>query len=224
MYEIELLEKLIKERKKHEKELGRKKRRIDIMVDLETFGVKRDAVIFQIGAVVFDINREKILKYSFNEAVKYDEFPNPSKGVEFDVLQFWKENVSTFEEIQKGAKVKNEEELILKFNHWLNYVSSVEKAEIFLWGNGIAFDNEKLKEKFNEYKLEWIVRFNHDRDVRTYEEIASNKLGIEQYVYTGILTSILNEQYHDAYHDAVAQVEKLFISKMIIDGRIKLDV
>lgn len=176
--------------------------RKDIMVDIETLGNKIDSTIIQISAVSFDIHSGKIHE-TFNEVA--DISKNESKvNVTGSTLQWW---INTNSELFSELLTKGEqssEDVTRNFHTWLVGIVSDQK-DLYLWGNGILFDNAIIRHKFESIGLDYPIFYRNDRDVRTILELASNKLEILERV---LRDSIYDKELvaHDAFNDVINQV------------------
>ncbi|MFD1453258.1 3'-5' exonuclease [Oceanobacillus sojae] len=177
--------------------------RKDVMVDIETLGTDVDSTIFQISAVSFDIKSGHIYD-TFNEITDISKNETDLK-VTGDTLQWWlKTNASLLTELLTGG-VESSEEVLRRFHRWLTGLTENAK-DMYLWGNGILFDNAMIKHQFESIGLSYPIFFRNDRDVRTILELASTKLGkhpndVRKEVYDGELVA------HDAFNDVRNQVK-----------------
>lgn len=188
-------------------------KRFDIMVDLETLGISNNTVVFQISACSFDIVTGHIHE-KFNEIMDIATADNAL----FDgsTLKWWlntdKELLANL--INKGKGT--ERELFAKFANWINLIkqnnsTSNEQAEVFLWGNGILFDNAKIKDKCAQYNIQYPIFYRNDRDVRTIVDLAAQKLGFDS--PKPIFESLTYENMikHNAFDDVLVQIKTVSI-------------
>lgn len=174
--------------------------RVDIMVDIETLGNKTESTIFQIAAVAFDIKTGKAIA-TFNKIADIEQ--NFSNYITGSTLKWWlntnKELLSDLLNKGKGSSGQ----LLEDFHSWLT--SPDLEGEIYLWGNGILFDNKMIQQQLQDEGLEYPIHYKNDRDVRTIVDLAATKLGISE--------KELKEKYknqdlveHDAYDDVKSQI------------------
>lgn len=181
-------------------------KRIDVMVDLETLGVKDCPPVFQIAAKAFDITTGKIIA-DFNELCDY----RTSKSeIEEGTLSWWNapERKDLFKELtDKGiASRLTEEDLIRKFCIWFSALG--ESKTVFLWGNGVNFDNRIIQNKCRQHGLKYPVFFRNDMDMRTVIEMAAMKLGYnDQIEYRKAVK--FEGTAHDANDDVTNQIRDL---------------
>lgn len=176
------------------------------MVDLESLSMETGGTLLQICAKKFNVFTGE--EYStFNMYVDISQEEVVSKG---DTIKWWledKDRCNVFKEILRKGK-HSEEHVIKEFHNWV----SLDKGEVYLWGNGILDDNRVLSEKFNKYNLSSPVDFNKHRDVRTVVELACIKENISMYDFIGknmIKSSKI--KIHNALNDVNFQI-KLLVS------------
>lgn len=177
--------------------------RKDIMVDIETLGNKIDSTIIQLSAVSFDIKTGSIYE-TFNEVA--DISKNESTiSVTGSTLQWWANtNAQLFAELLTRGDLSSEE-VLRKFHEWLHVINR-DSRQLYLWGNGILFDNAMIRQQFEAIGLDYPIFYRNDRDVRTILELASIKLGksekeLREEIYDNELVA------HDAFNDVANQVK-----------------
>lgn len=173
------------------------------MLDIETLGLKDDALIFQIAAASFDIRTGEI-KDTIN--IVADISKQEKINVEPDTLKFWAvHNSELFKELlNRGSLFSPPPKGALKeFAKWLK---SYDKESTYLWGNGIMFDNRKIAHQLEAMGEEYPITYRNDRDVRTLVELASIKTGIES---RKLKDSFKQRDYeiHDAMEDVKYQID-----------------
>lgn len=216
----------------------KKEKRIDIMVDIETLGVALNSPIFQISAACFDIETGKILEVD-NKRVVFDQFANLSKdknlNVDGNTLIWW---IDKYPEMLKKLLTKDlghtRKGLLEAFSRFLQELPALfgaEQKNIYLWGNGINFDNNLIKYQIEAYAKEveiedldaslpvcspfvYPINYAREMDYRTIMKLASYKIGIK----SRELRDKLLEEYkginkgfdpHDAMEDVLFQIYSL---------------
>lgn len=176
--------------------------RKDIMVDIETLGNRIDSTIIQVSAVSFDIQSGKIHE-TFNQIADISENKTPI-NVTGSTLKWWVHtNIDLFAELLMQGE-KSSEDILRNFHFWLTDIVS-DPRELYLWGNGILFDNAMIRHQFEAIGLFYPIFYRNDRDVRTILELASSKLGISD---KELRDSIYDNELvaHDAFNDVINQV------------------
>lgn len=150
--------------------------RIDIMVDIETLGTESDSTIFQIAAIAFDIDTGEHIS-TFNQIA--DIAKNSFMRVDGSTIKWW---LNTNKELLHDLLNKgygSSDSLLESFHNWLSSVAD-DMKNVYLWGNGILFDNKMIQHQFEDLGLKYPIYYKNDRDVRTIVELASKKLGIDE--------------------------------------------
>jgi hypothetical protein len=176
--------------------------RIDVMVDIETLGTKTDSTIIQISSVAFNIETGEYIS-------KFDRVADISKNESYDMrvtgstLKWWlntnKELLATL--LNRG--VGSSRRLLEDFHGWLVGLSTL--GDLYLWGNGILFDNAMIRHQLEENGLDYPINYKRDRDVRTIVDLTCVKLKLTE--------KELRERYydptlepHDAFNDVTNQI------------------
>lgn len=177
-------------------------KQIHIMTDIETLGIRDDATIIQIAAIAFDLQT----------GAHYDQFnmiadvsKNEEMFVDGGTLQWWlNTDAELFKHLITNGTVSSNK-LIVQFHDWINGLSDNPDDELHLWGNGILFDNNKIKYQMERNRLDYPIHFKKDRDVRTIVHLAGDKLGItERQLKDSIPSDDIRE--HDAIDDVIYQI------------------
>ena len=176
--------------------------RIDVMVDIDTLGTKADSTIFQISAVAFDIV-SGVHMAKFNKVADITLNGDWDMRVSGSTLKWWlntnKELLTKLVNMGEGSSI----ELLENFYGWLISLSLM--GELHLWGNGILFDNNMIRHQFEQMGLEYPIKYNKDRDVRTIVDLTCAKLNLterelrERFYDPGL-------EPHDAFNDVINQI------------------
>lgn len=138
---------------------------INVMVDLETLGLKPDAKVISIGAVVFDI--EKDLGDEFYKEIDWE---NGSGTIDASTVKFW------FSQAKKGNfppldSTTPEFIAVQGFWEFLSEVSGNFNKQVILWANGTDFDIPKIDRLFTHHHANEAFRYNAVRDYRTIAKV-----------------------------------------------------
>lgn len=175
--------------------------RVDIMTDIETLGTSPDSTVFQVCAVAFNIVTGE-MKDSFNEIIDVGMESVISDG---DTLKWWlKTNKELFCDLLTSERATIGQHVFLAFQKWI-LKQTADYKDIYLWGNGIKFDNVMIDTQMKKYKIHYPIYYRNDRDVRTLLELASIKSGLSE---SDIKASVKNdsEVEHDAIDDCKYQI------------------
>lgn len=177
--------------------------RMDIMVDIETLGTKSDSTIIQLSAVAFDIRTGEQL-HTFNQVADITKNEQPLQ-VTGSTLQWWmKTNKELFATLLTEGK-ESSEDVLRAFHAWVIGLAKDPK-ELYLWGNGILFDNKMIQHQLENLGLSYPIFYRNDRDVRTLLELASVKMGIsEQEIRERVQKK--ERVAHNAFDDVLNQID-----------------
>ena len=186
--------------------------RIDVMVDLETLGTGACPPVFQLAAKAFNIETGEILN---SIELFCDISTSESKPEEQTVMWWLNTNFKLFTQLlAKGVNgAKTEAQMIEEFITWFNSLHENPK-KIFLWGNGINFDNRIIAEKCKQYGLTYPVFYRNDMDVRTILEMAALKMGFDGQIAYRKSMEFIGEA-HNADDDVLNQIK--IVSKAYTD-------
>lgn len=154
--------------------------RIDVMVDIETLGTKIDSTILQISAIAFDIESGRHIS-QFNQIA--DISKNADMNVDGATIKWWLNTDKDLLHLLVNAGTISSDEIVENFYNWITqaFFSRLENREnVYLWGNGILFDNKIIQHQMNAIGLKYPIYYRNDRDVRTIVELASKKLKISE--------------------------------------------
>ena len=177
--------------------------RVDVMVDLETLGTNIDSTIIQISAIAFNIESKR--QYGlFDERVDIKGVSDLK--IDGETLLWWlNENPSLLKKLLSDEGFPPEE-LLIKFHNWIAYLyyifeASGKKVEIYLWGNGILFDNKMIEYQMKKIGLDYPIFYRNDRDLRTIVDLTAKKLNVS--------TSELKDsiEFSGEEHNAIDDVE-----------------
>jgi hypothetical protein len=130
-------------------------------------------------------------------------------NLEPGTLKWWmKENPSLLNKLLSQGD-HTERSLLLSFGLWLSHLmrdKKLDKKSLYLWGNGIMFDNQKIKTKYESLGMNsYPIYYRNDRDLRTLLELASIKSGKSQEEIKEE-TADKDEVKHNAIDDVYYQI------------------
>lgn len=193
-----------------------KLKRVDIMVDIETLGKDDNATVFQISAIPFNLmTGEYVEDLSFFNEIA-DIAKNKQLNVDGDTLKWW---LNTDKELLTellNAGAGSSEDIVCSFHSWLeNIVAKYGRENVYLWGNGILFDNRILKKQIETIGLHYPIFYRNDRDVRTILESASFASGLTE---QKIKDLVADEKFvaHNALDDVKKQINLVSVCYKLI--------
>lgn len=143
------------------------------MIDLETLAMDDDAIIPQIGAVVFDNKTYEIID-EFCECINIMDLKKHGFAKDKDTVQWWSEQDKAIRDsVMNGKKLGVE--VAGEFDAFLN--KHFEKINFDIWANGILFDIPKIDYfmfYFDFAPLTMRTRYNRVFDFRTLRNITRN--------------------------------------------------
>lgn len=146
----------------------------DLMIDLETIDTRVTAGILSIGAVIFDLESQKLGKVLRLNIGISDALKNGSRDEE--TIDWWYQQDTELRKKQfyPPSHYTTKRALILLGNFiQLNMGGSF----VMPWSNGSCFDISILQHKYEELGLEVPWEFRNIRDVRTVCKLAKVKSG-----------------------------------------------
>lgn len=172
----------------------------DVMVDLETWGKRTDAVVLSIGAFAFNPHGSDDLTYpptygwkrTFHVALDTQSQIDAGRTVCSDTLKWWLTNNATV-----PATTNQVRRALVEFNQWIKENCDVTQ-DVYLWGNGSTFDVGILKSLYETFGMRDDWPFGHwqEMDLRTFRRFNERK---EARPWPEKLTK------HNALHDALYQ-------------------
>lgn len=150
----------------------------DIMLDLETFSTDVNAVVVSISAVEFDYETGEIGR-EFEMGLNINEQTANGGVIDGDTVMWWLEQSD-----EARAKLLNVIscpiiDVLKEFNTFCT-----EVAPERLWGNGSTFDNVILRQLYKRCKVDFVVPFWADADVRTIVSIFN--IDKREFVFAGV--------------------------------------
>lgn len=192
---------------------------LGLMIDIESLALEDNALITQIGFVVFDEDYNPVGDLCVNldiTAGLLDGFDvNP------DTLKFWrgqnKDVVNSVMYAQPRLTPRVAAQLIDK------WIKDTFKGENFIiWANGLLFDIPKIDGLMRRYGLKPVTdhtRYNKIQDFRTVRQTAKDLHPIH---FDHMQTIITNDSLHNALADCYWQLETLAGVMQILGGKYSL--
>lgn len=182
--------------------------RIDIMTDIETLGKGDNTTVFQIAACAFDISSGEILKI-FNQIANIEK--DNDIPIDGSTLLWWlkTDRDLLLSLLYKGNKEGiNQKDMFINFKKWTEQTQEEagDSRDVFLWGNGILFDNKLIQSKMKQYDIEYPIFYRNDRDMRTIVELAALKSGVQTEKEFRDMNRCEGLIAHDGLDDVKAQI------------------
>jgi hypothetical protein len=152
------------------------------MIDTETLGLKPDAKILSIGAVMFD-PREDELGAEFYAV--FDRDSQPGRVEDEGTIAWWAKQSEEAKAALTRTPAIPMPTILKEFRDWWGRCGAK-----YPWANGAAFDIPLLENAYDPLSTPW--KFYHVRDTRTIYWLGNTK-------------PIRSTGHHDALEDAKAQ-------------------
>lgn len=178
-------------------------KRIDVMTDIETLGIKSDSTIFQISACAFNIETGDILD-TFNQIIDIETINNMK--VDGSTIKWWlNTDRDLLHRLLTNKKALPFDSVLENFHNWIIFLTNDIK-DVYLWGNGILFDNKMIQTQMELCGLDYPIYYKNDRDMRTIVELACRKLNVSlQDFKKQFADDTLTK--HDAFDDVRWQIK-----------------
>lgn len=147
----------------------------NIMIDIETFGVRSSSVILSIGAVPFD---ESVIGAGFYQRVDIQSCLDAGLTVDASTIEWWmtQSNEARAAFGEKGVSLRAA----------LNRLSDLFEGHEPVWANGVNFDLPILENAYRACGMEAPWKYYNTRDFRTVKNMFSkdflNSLRVEPVV------------------------------------------
>lgn len=143
------------------------------VVDLETLGLRENAVVLSLGAVVFTFEHywtiEQLRQQSFYCKFNVDEQIALKREIDESTLEFWtKQDSETIEmNVKPSDKDVSLKEGLTQFSKFLKQCEYDWKTS-FLWSRGVAFDFPKIESLYECIEMRLPFNSKKQRDIWTY--------------------------------------------------------
>lgn len=177
----------------------------NIMIDIETLGVRHDAAFISLGACYFDpINNIIDDQNTFYRRIDWDSALQ-NGTITASTIKWWMQQSEKerFEITKDGIAVAR---ALHDFDVWISNITCFRSNEAKVWSKGSDFDIVILRNAYNNIEKTIPWRYNNARDVRTIFDIFDKEDYTEEEL--NILKSKGNRN-HNALSDALVQAEKV---------------
>lgn len=173
-------------------------REINVMIDLETTGIKPGCCVLSIGATTFSGPEYRRGEESlfYQQALHEDQYGKGLVDAE-STMAWWAQQSD--EARQEAFKSENAVELGLALSRFAGYLECLGKSkDIYVWGNAASFDLKILEHAYHACGLSVPWYFRNERCYRTLESLYGNR--VPKRDFKGVR--------HNALADAVYQAER----------------
>lgn len=164
-----------------------------VMIDLETMSLSKNAAIISIGAVRFN-GDNGTLGDTFYRVVNLKSSQRAGGEIEATTVMWWMQQSDAARLALAGDDGILIEPALKEFNEWIR-----KESTIGIWGNGADFDNVVLENTY--HRLSWTPPWTYKMN-RCYRTVAA----LNPY-----LPRTQEGTYHHALDDAISQAKHLCI-------------
>lgn len=161
----------------------------DVMIDIETLGLKANCVVLSIGAVFFDIEKNE-LGPEYYEVLRFQDQIDTGRSIDSQTLKWWLEKDSKFFK----PLLKSNCSTYTTLQEFTQYIQLNGGPCVNVWSNGSIFDIKILEDLLiqNDRRIPW--NFWNIMDFRTFKRFV-------------VINDGVNDNPHHALSDAKYQAE-----------------
>jgi len=185
------------------------------VIDLETLGLRENAVVLSLGAVVFTFKHywtiEHLRQQSFYCKFNVDEQIALKREIDESTLEFWAKQDS--ETIEMNVKPSNQDvslkDGLTQFSKFLKQ-SQYDWETSFLWARGKSFDFPKIESLYNCAEIKLPFNSKKQRDIWTYVDCLTGSIDGQyklQNQYEGQCELIKHHALSDCLFDVLVMNE-----------------
>lgn len=166
----------------------------DVMLDLETLGVKPFSAILSIGACALRLDDNEPVTDLFYQPITLQSCLDVGLRVDADTVEWWMKQSEDARAVffDDGTRCPLPSALD-RFTDWLN------SRPLQIWGNPVAFDGGLLQNAYKACSKETPWLFRQERDYATIRRLPGAK----------DLEVVRIGTFHNAMHDAITQAMHL---------------
>lgn len=173
-----------------------------VMLDLETVGLRPDAGILSLGVVRFDPRDPVYNGESFYRSLNIAEQLHAGATQDQSTLDWWAQQDPEIRDQAFAGSFHSVREDLLAFRKFI-----LERPRSLLWSKGPATDSVILQSLFRRMELPWPFSYRADRDVRTVADLAQGKVD-----YSCPELKAIEGQAHNALADAKWQAYEVWLA------------
>ena len=181
-----------------------------IMWDLETFGVRRQSIIWSIGAVKF--TKDGVVE-RFQVGVDPKDVERYGGKIDAATFEYWMQDKMSAARANYGKLPKVDlHSALMGLTDWIELPADsagqlIDDYEVgSAFGKGSTFDNVLLKDAYDMAGLEYPLSYRQDECYRTI----ANRFPDIEYVQLGVA--------HDSLDDAMSQTDHLLRIAAVCPG------
>lgn len=171
----------------------------NVMLDIETLSVSKNAAIISIGAVFFNPATGE-LGSEFYQTITRASCEAQGLEVDGDTLQWWSEQSFAARAVLFCEKATHIVFALEVFSQWI-LENTPQNQHVEIWGNGASFDCAIVANAFRRCAIKLPWRYANERDVRTIVALGRNLLNINpkyDFPFLGTEHHALSDAKHQA--------------------------
>ena len=171
----------------------------NVMLDIETLSVSKNAAIISIGAVFFNPATGE-LGSEFYQTITRESCEAQGLEVDGDTLQWWSEQSFEARAVLFCPHATHIIKALGSFALWI-LENTPQNQHVEIWGNGASFDCAIVANAFRRCAIKLPWRYANERDVRTIVALGRELLQIDpKYAFPFVGTE--HHALSDAKHQA----------------------
>ena len=179
-----------------------------LVIDLETLAVSQNARVIAIGAAIGQLSQP--LEKTFYRSIDMNDKIQKNRVIDGSTVKWWFEQKDDVRQVVMKDAV-NTISALSDFSHFVEFYArrqQIDVKNIYVWGNGVDFDNTILLSLYRDiqelgldgFKAPFVFRRN--MDIRTiYNTLKTSKETSEEIVWP--------TQSHNALEDAKAEFQTI---------------
>lgn len=171
----------------------------DLVIDLETLGLRKNAAIATIGAVL--VRDTQVVDHLYLQ-VNIQTALDAGGTVDASTISWWlQQSDAARTELHIGSNPKSTpcrthlRQALNELDDWINTHANIES--VHAWGNGAGFDLSILAEAYAAQHMAPPWRFWNERDLRTLLDLQPGARAV-----VGEFQGVKHHALHDALHEA----------------------
>lgn len=164
----------------------------NLMIDIETMGIKNNAAIISIGALFFSKNGTGS---NFYKKINLQSCLDYNLSIDASTIIWWmQQSLEARQEFFNNNMEESIYNVLFDFSSFIYKYTTSE--DLYVWSNGIHFDITILENAYQKCGIKIPWKYNHIRDFRTFKEFSYKPIEIPK-----------DRNAHNALEDAIWQAE-----------------
>jgi hypothetical protein len=165
----------------------------NVMIDIETFGTKKDSVVLSIAVTPF--NEKEISEKSYYHTLPIESQLKLGRKISQDTWNWWSEQ--SLNPITKPSIGDDLKPYLIELSSFIYDLMEGSNDEFRVWSNPPQFDIDILEDLYEKVNLKPVWDHYNQCDVRTVKKV----LGKSRY------EDIVNKSAHNPIEDNIYQIK-----------------